>query len=212
MAETPPTQRPPPQSIFLVRHGEKPEAPTDTGVDASGAPNPACLTSRGWQRAAGLATLFDTNRAGLAVPTHLYSPDYPHHDGDHRTYETLLPLSQKLGLTISTHFSEGQEAHLATSILASDSGVSLVCWEHSRIPDIAAHIPVATGVVVPPRCGPVTASTSSGASPWPPVTMPPTTSPLCLSCSCRATPQPDRQHLRPRCCATASIWSKSGSS
>ena len=24
-----------------------------------------------------------------------------------------------------------------------------MCWEHSRIPEIAAHIPVATGVVVP---------------------------------------------------------------
>ena len=153
MADTVPTQGPPPQSIFLIRHGEKPEAPTDTGLDASGAPNPACLTPRGWQRAAGLATLFttvgDTSRPGLAVPTHLYSPDYPHHEGNHRTYETLLPLSQSLGLSITTPYSEGQEPELAASILATDTGISLVCWEHSRIPDIAAHIPVAIGVVVP---------------------------------------------------------------
>ena len=152
--DNPPAQGPPPQSIFLIRHAEKPESPTDTGVDVTGAPNPACLTAQGWQRAAGLATLFDTaggtNCPDLAVPTRLYSPNYPHHNANHRTYETLLPLSQRLGLTINTPCAEGQEAELAASILATDAGVSLVCWEHSRIPDIAAHIPVLTDVVVPP--------------------------------------------------------------
>jgi hypothetical protein len=44
---------------------------------------------------------------------------------------------------------DGREAQLAASILAADAGVSLVCWEHSRIPGIAAHIPFAPGGVVP---------------------------------------------------------------
>lgn len=111
MPDTPPTQGPPPQVIFLIRHAEKPEAPTDTGVDVTGAPNPACLTPQGWQRAAGLARLFDTaagtTRPDLAVPTHLYSPAYPNASVNHRTYETLLPLSQRLGLPINTSDPEG---------------------------------------------------------------------------------------------------------
>lgn len=153
MAKTRPQQGPPPQVIFLIRHAEKPDGTTSSGVDVTGAPNPDCLTPQGWQRAAGLATLFDTavgtTRTDLAVPGHLYSPAYPGRSVNHRTYETLLPLSERLGLTINTNYPEGQEAQLAASILATDAGVSLVAWEHRRIPDIAANIPVATGVAVP---------------------------------------------------------------
>ena len=39
--------------------------------------------------------------------------------------------------------------YLATAIVANDAGISLVAWEHDHIPDIAANIPVVTGVVVP---------------------------------------------------------------
>jgi len=70
--------------MFLIRHAEKPEAPTDTGVEVTGASNPVCLTPGCWQRAAGLATLFGTaagtGRPDLAVHTYLYSSGYPHHN------------------------------------------------------------------------------------------------------------------------------------
>ena len=97
----------------------------------------------------GVGTAAGTTRPDLAVPTHLYSSAYPNASVNHRTYETLLPLSQRLGLPINTTDPEGQEAQLAASILASDAGGSLVCWGHSHIPDIAANIPVVTGVDVP---------------------------------------------------------------
>lgn len=55
----------------------------------------------------------------------------------------------RLGLTINNTYQEGQEAQLATAIVANDAGISPVAWEHDHIPDIAANIPVVTGVVVP---------------------------------------------------------------
>jgi hypothetical protein len=152
-----PAQGPPPEAIFLIRHAEKPvvsNGTTYTGMDVTGTPNPDCLIPRGWQRAGGLATLFDTaagtTGTDLAVPGQLYSPAYsdPVKTVNHRTYETILPLSLRLGLSINTD-SQGQEAQLATAIVANDAGTSSVAWEHDHIPDIAANIPVVTGVVVP---------------------------------------------------------------
>jgi len=58
-------------------------------------------------------------------------------------------LTLRLGLTINNSDQEGQEAQPAAWIVANDAVVSLVAWEHDHIPDIAAKIPVATGVVVP---------------------------------------------------------------
>jgi hypothetical protein len=156
MTQTTPQHGPPPQVIFLIRHAEKPVVTDGTsyhGVDVTGTPNPDCLIPQGWQRAGGLATLFDTGvgtmRTDLAVPGHLYSPAYPNNSVNHRAYETLLPLSLRLGLTINTNYQKGQEAQLAASIVANDAGVSLVAWDHHYIPDIAANIPLVTGVVVP---------------------------------------------------------------
>jgi len=155
---TPPPQSPPPQTIFVIRHGEKPTTVNGidyNGIDVTGTPNPDCLIPQGWERAGGLATLFDTAvptlRPDLAVPAQLYAPSYGKTDKtiNHRTYEVILPLSLRLGLTINTTFEEGQEAQLAAAIVANDAGVSLVAWEHDHLPAIAAAIPVVAGVVVP---------------------------------------------------------------
>lgn len=158
MTNASPAQEPPPQVIFLIRQAEKPvvtNGMTYNGMDVTGTPNPDCLIPQEWQRAGGLATLFDTAvgtmRTDLAVPGRLYSPAYsdPVKTVNHHTYETILPLSLRLGLTINNTYQEGQEAQLATAIVANDAGISLVAWEHDHIPDIAANIPVVTGVVVP---------------------------------------------------------------
>src|ERR1700761_1261528 len=158
MTNATPQQGPPPEVIFLIRHAERPvvtDGTTYTGTDVAGTPNPDCLIPRGWQRAGGLAMLFDTAvgtmRTDLAVPGQLYSPAYsnPVKTLNHRTYETILPLSLRLGLTINNDYQEGQEAQLATAIVANDAGTSLVAWEHDHIPDIAANIPVVIGAVVP---------------------------------------------------------------
>ena len=150
------------QVIFVIRHGEKPVtigADTYNGITILGNSNSSCLIPKGWQRAGALATLFDTAvgtmRTDLAVPNQLYAPAYTPASNDHRTYETILPLSLRLNLTIdNTGFPEGQEAALASHILDNDEGVSLVCWEHDHIPAIAAAIPLATDSKVPPTTWP----------------------------------------------------------
>jgi hypothetical protein len=149
---------PPPSRIFIIRHGDKPiteNGVTYNGIDVTGATNPDCLIPRGWQRAGGLATLFDTAvgtmRPDLAVPTKLYTPQYKTaaKTVNHRTYETVLPLSLRLNLTIDTSYPEGKEEDLVQQSILQQTGVVLVAWEHDHIPDIAAYVPVDGGVTVP---------------------------------------------------------------
>lgn len=72
-------QSAPPDVIYLIRHGEKPDepaprrsAPAHRGVDFHGNQNEHSLLPRGWQRSGALAALFDPSqgplRAGLRVP------------------------------------------------------------------------------------------------------------------------------------------------
>jgi hypothetical protein len=156
MTPASPAEGPPPQVTFLIRHAEKPvviNGTTYNGMDVTGTPNPDRLIPQRWQRAGGLANLFDTAvgtmRTDLAVPGHLYSPAYsdPAKTVNHRPYDTILPLSLRHGLTINNTYQEGQEAQLATAIVANDAGISLVAWEHDHIPD-TANIPLVTGAVV----------------------------------------------------------------
>ena len=139
-----------PTRIYLIRHGEKPgSSGPPFGVDSDGSANPHSLLPRGWQRAGALVVLFTRSTGStLATPTSLLSPDYgkPAKTHEHRTYQTVQPLAQRLGLTIATRFAEGDEAALADSILSGSAGTALVCWEHHHLPDIARAIPSTTAV------------------------------------------------------------------
>jgi len=109
----------PPEIIYIIRHGEKPAdppvvAPGQTppasappfGVDSQGNENPHSLLPRGWQRSGALAVLFDPAtgplQAGLQTPAALLSPSYGSADktAEHRTYQTIEGLSDRLGLAI----------------------------------------------------------------------------------------------------------------
>lgn len=103
-----------PRTIYLIRHAEKPGDPgvTAAGIDEAGHPNVASLTPRGWQRAGALVALFD-REAGVpdAVgprPTVLISPDYGADSSQHRTVETITPLSRRLGVPITQPAGQGQ--------------------------------------------------------------------------------------------------------
>jgi hypothetical protein len=161
---------PPPQIIYLIRHGEKPVdpppvAPGDPppapvppfGVDDQGNQNVHSLLPRGWQRSGALAALFapaaGEPQAGLQTPATLISPFY----GDqaktalHRTHQTIQGLSDRLGsqFQIVSTFSDKQDADLAGSVVSNYSGVVLICWEHHNIPAIASALPTAPGTVIP---------------------------------------------------------------
>ena len=143
----------PPAAIIVIRHAEKPTKKdvAPFGVDIHGRRNDGSLTPHGWQRAGALAVLFRTGIGGFGAPDHLYAPRYGSESTtlNHRTYQTILPLSLQLDRKIHCRFTENDEQDLANAILASDSQTTLVCWDHHRIPTIASFLPVANRDVVP---------------------------------------------------------------
>ncbi len=147
----------PPETIYIIRHGEKPNDPSAApfGIDFQGNQSPHSLLPRGWQRSGALTALFDPAlgplRAGLLTPATLVSPSYggPDKTIEHRTYQTIQGLANHLGLYIVSPFVEGHEAQLATTVVSTYSGVVLICWEHDHIPALASALPTASGTVVP---------------------------------------------------------------
>jgi len=165
---TSPAATPPPDIIYIIRHGEKPADPPSPaaghaapapaapfGVDFQGNQDLHSLLPRGWQRSGALAVLFDPAlgppQAGLTTPAVLLSPSYGSaaKTAEHRTYQTIQGLSDRLGLAIVSDFAEGSEAQLAASVVSSYSGVVLICWEHGHIPAIATALPTVPGTVIP---------------------------------------------------------------
>lgn len=133
-------------TLFIIRHGEKP-VPGDPspGLTPSGSADPTCLTIRGWQRAGAWAALFGA-AAGedYPMPTLVYASDPSRSPEDgppsQRPYQTVVPLSAKLGKGTQAHFAQGEEAALAADI-AQREGVMLVAWEHKRImSDLLPHL------------------------------------------------------------------------
>jgi len=155
----------PPKAIYIIRHGEKPADPDPSGhgkppdapfgVDLAGNQSRHSLVPRGWQRAGGLAALFDPasvgSKVGLQTPTALHCPGHGSQEktAGHRTYQTIEGLGGRLGVAIESDFEVGQEAKLAASVLSDYPGVVLICWEHHHIPAIAAALPLVQGTAIP---------------------------------------------------------------
>src|SRR5262245_16855969 len=67
------------RTIFIIRHGEKPEQKDGYGVDDECNLKKTSLLPRGWQRAGALVRLFaplGDPRPGLTTPKQLIAPDY----------------------------------------------------------------------------------------------------------------------------------------
>jgi hypothetical protein len=92
---------------------------------------------------AGLLQTYGVNdlEDGLVTPDRLICPDYGASTTGHRTYQTLLGLAGLAPRRIESPFPEGSEAALATAVTTGYSGTVLICWEHHRIPAIAAGFP-----------------------------------------------------------------------
>ena len=124
--------------VMIIRHAEKPLTPEPPhGVSIDGLADPDSLTPRGWQRAGALVGLLSGERRGvLRTPTHLFASRVVPGSGSRRSFETLQPLSERLGLSIDTRFAKTELAELAAAIAAT-GGVVLVAWEHHLIPSLA---------------------------------------------------------------------------
>jgi hypothetical protein len=146
-----------PDLIYIIRHAEKPVEPPLSGVDFEGSQNGHSLLPRGWQRSGALVALFDPAtgplQAGLRTPTALISPTWGSHGktDKHRAYQTIMGLSDRLGLPIDSPFPEEQEPKLAASVVSDYPGVVLICWEHSRIPELASALPVTDASAIPQK-------------------------------------------------------------
>jgi hypothetical protein len=134
-----------PSLVMLIRHGEKPppsgEAPL--GVTADGTKDKHSLTVRGWTRAGALIGFFATAHDGVEPPTKIYAA-MADTGGPHgrRASETVTPLAEAANIPLDLSIAVGNEADLATAILA-DEGVVLVSWEHHNIPVIVRALGVA---------------------------------------------------------------------
>ena len=144
-----------PRTLLMIRHGEKPSN-GGLGVDEQGNANPDGLIPKGWERAGALVTLFAPNsttlNSTLPSPGALVTPKYS--KPVHRPYLTLLPLSQRLGVTIlSEHAVDADPTKIVSSLLAMETVVVIVCWEHAHLVNIvgavASTVPVANREDVP---------------------------------------------------------------
>jgi len=161
-----PTGTAPPAVIYVIRHGEKPADPPagstgsgpsgpPFGVDSQGNQDDHSLLPRGWQRSGALAALFDPAtgplQAGLQVPGTLLSPSYGStaKTQEHRTYQTIQGLSERLGVPIVSDYAEGSEPALASYVVSQYAGVVLICWEHDHIPSLASSLPTTSGTSIP---------------------------------------------------------------
>ncbi|MFB7663307.1 hypothetical protein ACFC1R_05060 [Kitasatospora sp. NPDC056138] len=130
--------------VMIIRHGEKPDG-SHPGIDENGHQDSHSLTERGWARAKALPQLFDPPQGqplkpGLARPGKIFAAtDQGPLAGAHRMRQTVTPLAGRLGLTIDTTYAESREADLAKAVLAASVPV-LICWEHSRIPQIVKSL------------------------------------------------------------------------
>ncbi len=124
--------------VMIIRHAEKPLS-TDVphGVSIDGVVDHESLTPRGWQRAGALVAFFTAgHEPAVATPGHLFASQVVQGSGSRRSFETLQPLEQRLGLTIDTRFRKEELAELVAAVRAT-TGVVLIAWEHHLIPSLA---------------------------------------------------------------------------
>ena len=124
---------------MLIRHAEKPTA-ADAGVSPTGLEGPKDLTVRGWQRAGALVCYFAPPEGTfqdprIATPQSLFAS----HSSSSRPRETLLPLSEKLGIAIDLTYGKGDEARLVEAA-RQGSGVALISWQHDFMAAVANSI------------------------------------------------------------------------
>ncbi len=126
----------PPAQILIIRHGEK---PGDPGVDSEAdGPN---LSTKGYERAAALAFNIP---AAFGKIDYLFATQESKHSN--RPVETITPLAAALNLKINSDYADDDFEKIAEHILDHQkySGERiLICWHHSKIPQLATALHVA---------------------------------------------------------------------
>jgi phosphohistidine phosphatase SixA len=114
----------PPALVLLMRHAEKPADPNDPH-----------LSNQGMTRAEKLAVYIPETFGDRQL---LFASATSKHSA--RSYETLKPLAQKLGVPIDATYADKDYAALATQLLVDHryAGQRIaIAWHHGRIPAFA---------------------------------------------------------------------------
>jgi broad specificity phosphatase PhoE len=142
-------------TILIIRHAEKPDG-INQGVTEKGTSDSESLIPRGWQRAGAWVSFFSSG--GLFKPDRIFvaamgktkiAPGEKVGSRSVRPLETVTPLAAKLGLTPDQKYSKGEEPDLTKAITNLD-GLTLICWQHEAIPQIASLIKGSNNLIPDP--------------------------------------------------------------
>jgi phosphohistidine phosphatase SixA len=121
-----------PSLVLLMRHGEKPADPQDPH-----------LSDEGRVRAEKLAVYIPQTFGDIQL---LFASAISKHSA--RPYETLKPLSKKLGLPIDATHADQDHAALASELLVNHRYAGqrvAIAWHHGHIPSFANALGAAKG-------------------------------------------------------------------
>jgi broad specificity phosphatase PhoE len=112
--------------ILLMRHAEKTGDPLDPHLSADG-----------YARATKLADYIPDT---LGIPQFVFATAISKHSA--RPFETINPLSAKIGVPIDATYADQDYGALAAQLLsdprfADANNLILVCWHHGNIPSMA---------------------------------------------------------------------------
>ena len=126
---------------MIIRHAEEHEVP---GVTSEGQADPQSLTVRGWQRAGALVPFFCSGGRGLPTPNAIFASGVASGSESKRPQQTVAPLHAVLRergpIDYSEVFAKPDTNALMAEVMTC-SGIVLIAWNHSRIPDCVAALP-----------------------------------------------------------------------
>ncbi|WP_148219792.1 hypothetical protein [Azospirillum sp. B510] len=118
---------PTPNTVLLIRHGEKPDGDTD--------PN---LSGKGWQRACSITTTLPAlvPTGAPAISAVVATAPSPH---SVRPIETVTPISLIRALPLSHTIADDDVAQVPALLSAAPytGATVLICWHHGKLPELA---------------------------------------------------------------------------
>lgn len=130
-----------PSRIMIIRHAEEHEVP---GITSEGQADPQSLTVRGWQRAGALVPFFCSGERGLSTPNTIFASGVASGSESKRPQQTVAPLHAVLREKGRISYSEAYSKQDTSALMAevtTRSGIVLIAWNHSRIPDCVTALP-----------------------------------------------------------------------
>ncbi|TPR01635.1 Major Facilitator Superfamily protein [Aspergillus niger] len=122
------TSTPSPPTVYLIRHGEKPPDPEDSGLNADGFKRAECL-----REVFGVGSPYDVG--------HVMAPKINKRGQHRRSYETVLPVAKDLDLPVDTSCKRNHVKCVAKRIREfKGTGNILISWRHGKMREIVQEL------------------------------------------------------------------------